>query len=798
MNKIIKGGLSILAAGLLAAGCVDQRDTLVYFDPAKTTAPVLSDAATTILSVDGNDIVLSFNEADYGIKCAVRYSLYASASSDFENGDVIAATIGKGTATIAQKSLNSFILNLGAAPEQEFTLYFRLQSDMSNDQNTAVAGTQLLSNVAKGVFTPYDMLVSDKDTYGFIYVIGDYCKWGHADPSLQYLYNYKKDGTTYSGLIDFGGKAANGFKLTGGADWDHGNWGIDNSAAAPGSEASTVSLINDGGSGNISCYSDRFYMFSFDKSSLTLTKEFSFNQMGLIGFGGDWNNDIVMEYNPGYNRFYVDVQAASATEFKFRIDAGWDTNWGDSGEGLVQGGGNIPLEAGDYRIYFDLNKMEYSVSASMFGQPEPGLPEVAPEPVKPTIWSLAGNFNSWSPTDESTNMANLSGDIWVLRNYEFAAGDEFKIVAGHDWANENYGGPETNSTSTIDSSNPYGVFKPELGIAFDLGGTNIQIPEAGAYDITLDYAAKTLVMEKHVSGYSLIGMINGDTWSTDVMMTQDGDVWTSPVVTIAGGFKIRYDFSWDDANTYGAPSGDFVVEIGTPFTAVQPGSDIKLPADGDYKVIFNAATKEVTVNAVAFPETMYMIGDEFGSWDWSSNEVVDLVPVYNQDDKAPGQFWTVRYFSAGKNFKFCPAKAWNGKEFNGLGTNEGFSQGGGNCIVDQDGFYLVHIDLKNDILHMEPARIYGIGSCFGGWDAGMSNALFTQDGKTLQVTLVADGELRMYVESARATTDWWTREFIILDGKIAYRGTGPDQERVNAGAGQVVTLDFNDGTGTIK
>ena len=33
MNKIIKGGLSILAAGLLAAGCVDQRDTLVCFDP---------------------------------------------------------------------------------------------------------------------------------------------------------------------------------------------------------------------------------------------------------------------------------------------------------------------------------------------------------------------------------------------------------------------------------------------------------------------------------------------------------------------------------------------------------------------------------------------------------------------------------------------------------------------------------------------------------------------------------------------------------------------------------------------
>ena len=94
MNKIIKGGLSILAAGLLAAGCVDQRDTLVCFDPDKVIAPELSDAQSTTLSDGGSDVVLSFESADFGIQSAVRYTLYASATSDFENSDVIAATIG--------------------------------------------------------------------------------------------------------------------------------------------------------------------------------------------------------------------------------------------------------------------------------------------------------------------------------------------------------------------------------------------------------------------------------------------------------------------------------------------------------------------------------------------------------------------------------------------------------------------------------------------------------------------------------------------------------------------------------
>jgi hypothetical protein len=82
----------------------------------------------------------------------------------------------------------------------------------------------------------------------------------------------------------------------------------------------------------------------------------------------------------------------------------------------------------------------------------------------------------------------------------------------------------------------------------------------------------------------------------------------------------------------------------------------------------------------------------------------------------------------------------------------------------------------------------------------MEGALFKAEGKTLKATLAAAGELRMYVASAISTSDWWTREFIILDGKIDYRGDDEgqgDQARVSVLAGQTVTLDFNAGTGSI-
>ena len=309
---------------------------------------------------------------------------------------------------------------------------------------------------------------------------------------------------------------------------------------------------------------------------------------------------------------------------------------------------------------------------------------------------------------------------------------------------------------------------------------------AGTYDVTFDYANKTVKIDSHVAAYSLIGEINGTSWDNDIVMTEKDGVWTSPVVEIAGKFKIRFDFSWADANVYGAAEG-FTPTVGEPFTAVQPGSDIAVPEAGQYKVQFTPATKEVVISAVAYPEHLYMIGEEFGGWNWNSDGVVEMTPVVYQPDwgegcsHSEGQFWTVRYFSAGKGFKFCSVRDWKG-DFYGLTTNDGYEVSDNNCV--------------NEKVHVEPARVYGIGNCFGGWTEALEGALFTADGKTLKATVPAAGELRMYVASAISTSEWWTREFIILDGKIDYRGDDEgqgDQARVSVLAGQTVTL----GTGSI-
>lgn len=578
----------IAFAGILAASCSTDEDKLV-FDPSSSVAPTLGTLAGTTLSSDGADLTFEFTEPSYNIDAAKIYTLYISDSQDFSKQEKLAATVSGTTVTVKQSALNSAILNLGGVADAEFTVYLRLDSWVANNKNTAVESSLTQSNVISATFVPYSQLILDKDIYDHVWVMGDYCGWSHDNS--QFLYNYNKDGKTFTGVIDFGEKAANGIKFTGAASWDAstGNWGSE--AQAEEAEAKSLKLVNGDGAQNITCYSKRFYAFSLDKNSLMLTKDWGANVIGIVGGFNDWGNsglpDTEMNYNADYVRFWADVDFTSDTEIKFRADGKWDYNWGKD-----CGGDKLPVSAGKYRIYLDLNKKSVELSTSMYGKDEPSASGGEPEPEKPAVWSLIGTIGgtNW---DTDTDMTNTDDEVWIARSVALTANDEFKLRFGHDWADA-VGGTEANSKSTIDPTNPYDVFKPVLGTVFATGGMNIQVGVEGTYDVTYDNAAKTILVENHKALFSLIGDINGSGWGKDFVMTQDGDVWTSPVVTIGGEFKIRYDFSWADSNTYGVAEGT-TVEIGKEFTVVQPGGNIKVPEAGDYKVIFNAKTLAVTI-----------------------------------------------------------------------------------------------------------------------------------------------------------------------------------------------------------
>lgn len=576
----------IAFAGILAASCSTDEDKLV-FNPSSSVAPTLGTLAGTTLSSDGADLTFEFTQPKYNVDAGVLYALYASDSQDFGKQEKLAATIGGTTVTVKQSALNSVILNLGGEPGAEFTVYLRLDSWLANNKNMAVESSLARSGVLSATFVPYSQLILDKDIYDHVWVMGDYSGWSHD--KAQLLYNYSKDGNIFTGVVDFEDKAASGIKFTGAASWDEatGNWGTANPDDA--SEAASVTLLN-GSNDNIMCYAKRFYKFTLDKKALVLTKEWGADKIGIVGTINNWAApDVEMTFNKDYLRFWVDLEVTGDQEIKFRADEDWVYNWGADAK---LGGDNIKVGTGKYRVYLDLNKGTIELNEKMFGKTEPSAGGDEPEPEKPAVWSLIGTIGgtNW---DTDTDMTNTDDEVWIARSVALTANDEFKLRFGHDWPDA-VGGTEANSKSTIDPTNPYDVFKPVLGTVFATGGMNIQVGVEGTYDVTYDNAAKTILVENHKALFSLIGDINGSGWGKDFVMTQDGDVWTSPVVTIGGEFKIRYDFSWADSNTYGVAEGT-TVEIGKEFTVVQPGGNIKVPEAGDYKVIFNAKTLAVTI-----------------------------------------------------------------------------------------------------------------------------------------------------------------------------------------------------------
>ncbi len=476
------------------------------FDPDNATAPTLGEVtggpSDGVLSATGTeDIVFSYTKADYGFTAATTYSLNVSDSEDFETSTRVTTTVDEDnlTITVTQANLNTALLALGYEADTEVTVYFMLTSSVITMQSASISGTELSSNVVSGTFTTYDSDVLDQDLYDYVVVVGSYCDWDFDASNLQYLFNYTGDGTTFTGVVDFGADhSSNEFKFTPALTWDNGDWGVDTDAVTQTDEASSVQLTNASGSSNISCYTGyRYYYFSFNTGTLVLTKDWGINTFSVVGDFNDWSGGEDMEYNTSTHKFYVDITFDESTTFKFYADYTWSVEFGGADGVLESGGDNISVDAGSYRIYVDINNMTYELNSSMYGQEEPGYSDSdegdSDEGDEETgsAWSIIGVVDG-SDWDTDYDLTNTEGDIWVYTGLTVTADDEFKIRADHEWTTS-YGGPEANVPSTL-YDGEY-VYEPTLGQAFDVGSYNIRIGTAGTYNVTLDCANYTILIE---------------------------------------------------------------------------------------------------------------------------------------------------------------------------------------------------------------------------------------------------------------------------------------------------------------
>ncbi len=336
-----------------------------------------------------------------------------------------------------------------------------------------------------------------------------------------------------------------------------------------------------------------------------------------------------------------------------------------------------------------------------------------------------------------------------------------------------------------------------------LDGTGVYSPKfegvKSTYNIVVDFTTKkTVIHYNFPENLYLVGSINN--W----------DVENAPAFTKVseGVFEIIRDLQPNDEFKYVQEQSwnkpDFIsssTEVGVEADLL-PGNGSNSPkfagSTASYKILvdFNAMKTKITA---ALPGNLYLTGDAYRGWSWEAGNYAQLIPI----NGTPGTFWTVIYLKKG-GFKFSPVSDWIG-DF-GISTENTdaigeYTFGSNNINVATEGYYQILVNAGAKTISITTPKVVLKGdAASAGWDANYSTDPFTIDPtnkmQMISPAFAKDAELRMYVEFPGI--DWWKSEFIVLDGKIVYRGNDGDQQRVNVVKGGHITLNFDAGTGAIQ
>ena len=566
--KITKYFLSLAAAIGMIAGC--QKQEIVQISaPEDVVAPVLqgiADIDITPANLGLESVTFNWNAADFGAKTQIDYAIEVAKAGSTAKA-IVTSGVTATSATIPYETLNAILLyDLGLVSGVAENVEFYVSAKVGE-----------YAKVYSNAITASATVTEAEKEYPKLYIVGSYNGWSHD--KNQYIFDFEGNDNVYQGMIDFGADhASNEFKITAGA------WGNDEHSmdGAHDAEAKTIK-VTDGGGDNINVYqAKRYYHLTYDRAAHTLTAGANFNQIGVIGDFNGWGGDVVMEFNAEKQRFYADVEFPADGGFKFRLDADWSISYGSKTEGILDSGDNIPVKAGNYRVYLNMNnaaEMTYSLDAAMYGQVEVEGGSDTPEPPVeegPKGWALIGDFNGWGADLAMTQ----AGVIWSVKNVELVAGQGFKLRKDADW------GINRGAAGDVEP------FVVPLGEGFEAvaNGKNLTVPADGAYDVYYDEGNEKIYVvaagaetPQFDRTWFLVGGFNG--WTVGDMtykLTKDGEYYVFKGFTLDADNEVKFNAGGWDVNRGGSFSVNAAVD------AVQDGDNFKVPA-GTYDIYLNAA-----------------------------------------------------------------------------------------------------------------------------------------------------------------------------------------------------------------
>ncbi len=231
----------------------------------------------------------------------------------------------------------------------------------SNISVTTSGYYQVNFNSATGV---YSFTLLTTPVYNQISVIGDATPggWSNDTQLTQSLTNNQ----VWTGTVSL--TAGGALKFRANSAWTT-SWGL--GTATP-TGLSGWGTSNNGGNIPITTTGSYFIYFNAATGEFIIGNLGNnsgagtpYNQIGIIGDGtpGGWNTDTFLIQNPANPFKWSGKVTLTAASAKFRANAAWTVNWGNStfpnGVGTVNGS-NIPVTAGDPQITFNSATGEYS------------------------------------------------------------------------------------------------------------------------------------------------------------------------------------------------------------------------------------------------------------------------------------------------------------------------------------------------------------------------------------------------------------------------------------------------------
>jgi len=327
-----------------------------FADPSKLTASATS-VTGTLSTASEKAITFNWTPSFKGFSDSITYTLqYDLAANNFANpgGELVGKNIY--TKDLTKGQLNDIAIKEGVAAGGSGNIAFRI---MATTPQGAIAYSDVVS-VTVNTYVP-------ESPYATLYMVGDATEGGWDNTKATPIF---RDGTDPFGYNYTGYFNAGSFKFLG----TLGQWTPMYGTNSPGT-LTFRATEGDPDPGTINIAAAGYYRLTVNLRTLTYTIQpynasaaTVYPSVGIIGSFNGWSDITPMTKTTANPHIWqIEQTFTGSHELKFRHAPNWDVNWGPSEKNRVklygigvQGGENIVVPAGTYRMLFNDITGEYT------------------------------------------------------------------------------------------------------------------------------------------------------------------------------------------------------------------------------------------------------------------------------------------------------------------------------------------------------------------------------------------------------------------------------------------------------